>query len=424
MAIRRCPYCKAIIDEGSEYCSNCGTQLLFPEDENINEEVPGEKIVEEEVPEEENNPKKKKSSSKRRKKKGEQKELEEIETEEEVEPVSEEKLAEEVEFEPIEEGTEGKVEEEAAVEIHEIEAKEGGEESEDEDKPAEEENLQPPEQERDEFFVEKQAPAFGTEDLEKVINPEEKEKAEIEKFLKSLKEDRDEWDGEIPPTDELPPWAEKIKDEKPGEMPAVDVGSEEEVREFEEPQEELSKEEELPVGEFPPGEGEEEKEMEEEVLKPMGLTPEDEVPEVEIPEDDVVKEQLEEGVTEEKVHEEETSEEEATMPDTGMGLPEGVQQENLPFADKSSGEFEEKPPPSRLSSWLKSRAFDVLLIAALWIVTLHIASRMLSTNLFRLISVSVFPVIAFYLSLLGVYLFLFFLFLGQTLGDHLFPHEE
>ncbi|MGB2764309.1 MAG: zinc ribbon domain-containing protein, partial [Candidatus Aminicenantaceae bacterium] len=47
------PYCKAIIDQGSEYCSNCGTQLLFPEDEFIEEEIPGDKIVEEEEEEEE-----------------------------------------------------------------------------------------------------------------------------------------------------------------------------------------------------------------------------------------------------------------------------------------------------------------------------------------------------------------------------------
>jgi hypothetical protein len=45
MAIQRCPYCKAIIDEGAEYCTNCGTKLLFPEDEFIEEEMPGEKII-------------------------------------------------------------------------------------------------------------------------------------------------------------------------------------------------------------------------------------------------------------------------------------------------------------------------------------------------------------------------------------------
>lgn len=53
MAIRRCPYCKAIIDGVAEYCSNCGTQLLFPEDESKEEEIPGDEIVEEEEEEEE-----------------------------------------------------------------------------------------------------------------------------------------------------------------------------------------------------------------------------------------------------------------------------------------------------------------------------------------------------------------------------------
>jgi len=451
MAIRRCPYCKAIIDEGSEYCSNCGTQLLFPEDEYIHEEIPGEKIVDEETPEE-GNPKKGRSSSRRRKKKEEQQELEGVETEEEAESGKEEDVEKEVEFEPIEEGTEEKAaEDEIPVEMQEIaegddkeiaEEPQIEDESPDEEKPAGEDIPQAQEEERDEFFVEPQEPAFGTEDLEKVIDPEEKEKAEIEKFLRSLKDDRDEWNGEIPPTDELPPWAEKIKDEKPDEMHAaeaeVEAEPEEESQEFEELQEEAPVEEEraaeeeppaeeLPVEESPPIVDEEGTEEKEEVLRPMGLTPEDEVPEVQIPEEETEEEAAEKEKGEEELAEEEVSEEEeATMPDTGMGLPEGVEQENLPFADKSSEEFEdeEKSPPSKLSIWLKSRAFDVLFIAALWIVTLHIASRMLSTNLFKLISVSVLPIVSFYLVLLAVYLFLFFLFLGQTLGDHLFPYEE
>ena len=164
------------------------------------------------------------------------------------------------------------------------------------------------------------------------------------------------------------------------------------------------------------------REIEEEVLEPTGVTPEDEVPDVKIPGDEF----SEEETVEEEMADEESPEKEPTMTDTGMGLPEGVEQEALPFADDSSGIFadEEKAPPSKLSTWLKSRAFDVLFIAALWIVTLHVASRMLSTNLFKLISVSALSVVAFYLTLLAVYLFLFFLFLGQTLGDHLFPHEE
>jgi len=51
MAITRCPYCHAIIDEADKYCNNCGTQLLFSEDEEIEEEIPGEKIIDAEVEE-------------------------------------------------------------------------------------------------------------------------------------------------------------------------------------------------------------------------------------------------------------------------------------------------------------------------------------------------------------------------------------
>jgi len=53
MAIRRCPYCKAIIDESQKYCNNCGTQLLFPEDENVEEDIKGEKIIDEDFRDEE-----------------------------------------------------------------------------------------------------------------------------------------------------------------------------------------------------------------------------------------------------------------------------------------------------------------------------------------------------------------------------------
>jgi hypothetical protein len=48
LAIRRCPYCKAIIDESQKYCNNCGTQLLFPEDD---EPIKGEKILDEDFKE-------------------------------------------------------------------------------------------------------------------------------------------------------------------------------------------------------------------------------------------------------------------------------------------------------------------------------------------------------------------------------------
>lgn len=45
MGIKRCPYCRALISDKDQYCKNCGTQLLFPEDEEIEEEIPGDKII-------------------------------------------------------------------------------------------------------------------------------------------------------------------------------------------------------------------------------------------------------------------------------------------------------------------------------------------------------------------------------------------
>ncbi|MCK4263814.1 MAG: hypothetical protein KAX27_02625, partial [Candidatus Aminicenantes bacterium] len=74
--------------------------------------------------------------------------------------------------------------------------------------------------------------------------------------------------------------------------------------------------------------------------------------------------------------------------------------------------------------WLKSRVFDLLFIAALWLVTLWLASRVVEVSLFQLISASILSVAAFYIVLLVIYFFLFFVFLGETLGDHLFTQEE
>ena len=412
MAIRRCPYCKAIIDEGSEYCSNCGTQLLFPEDENIQEEIPGEEIVEEENQEE--NPNKKRAFSRRRKK--EEEEEQEVMKEEPEEEIDQEEIAAEM-LKKAEMEDKDRPDEEEILEEPQIE----------EESPAAEESIDenfdlPPGEGRDEYFVEEDKEAsIKTEDLEKIIDPEEKEKAEIEKFLKSLKEDRSKWEGEIPPTDELPPWAEEIKEKQPEEISGE--GEEKKSQDFIEPEEDqptveeqvdespLIEEEPLPVKEEQEEDIQEEEISDQEELHPDERTPEEATPDVELP--------LEE------IQERTPPEEEISMPDTSMGLPEGVEQERLPFDERPAGVFkEEKISSSKLPNWVKSRAFDVLFIAAMWIVTIHIASRMMATNLFRLISVAILPVFAFYLVLLGVYLFLFFLFLGQTLGDHLFPHEE
>lgn len=53
MGIKRCPYCRSLISDQDQYCKNCGTQLLFPEDEEIEEEIPGDKIIEDDRDKEE-----------------------------------------------------------------------------------------------------------------------------------------------------------------------------------------------------------------------------------------------------------------------------------------------------------------------------------------------------------------------------------
>ncbi len=413
MAIRRCPYCKAIIDEGSEYCSNCGTQLLFPEDEHVEEEIPGEKIVDEEAPEEDIDPTEEAKSSSRKSSAGRHRKKEKGKTDKGI--TEEEMAAGMQELTELDERDEK--EEEEIPEDQEREKLEYiEEESEDyqvEEPIYEESSVEPgemisPGEDTEPPPKEEEEEKFKTEDLETIVDPEEKEKEEIEKFLKSLKEEREEWEGEIPPTDEFPPWAEKIKGDRPGEKAAV-----EEERDEEEKRGSLI-------------EQEDEERPAEETFQPEHEAGDKEAAEV-LEEEKLGEEVLEEGIElKEEPTKEESAEEEVSMPDTGMGLPEGLEQESLPFETKPAEvyEEEEKRSPSRLSIWLKSRAFDVLFIAAIWILTLHIASRMLSTNLFRLISVSALNVFALYLVLLAVYLFLFFFFLGQTLGDHLFAQEE
>jgi hypothetical protein len=49
MALKKCPFCQSIIDEKVQFCSACGTQLLFPEDESVEEDIPGDKIIDSEA---------------------------------------------------------------------------------------------------------------------------------------------------------------------------------------------------------------------------------------------------------------------------------------------------------------------------------------------------------------------------------------
>jgi hypothetical protein len=114
-----------------------------------------------------------------------------------------------------------------------------------------------------------------------------------------------------------------------------------------------------------------------------------------------------------------------------MGLPEGVDQQNLPFSrgmfeSTSAGEKKRRPkrPDMSFSPWIKSRIFDVLIIAGIWLVGLWLASRVVGIGFFQLLTASTVQALLLLVILLVIYFFLFLFFLGETLGDHLFSEES
>jgi len=474
MAIRRCPYCKAIIDEGLEYCSNCGTQLIFPEDEFVDEEIPGEKIVD--VNEEKSEPEEEELSKnsedlasaledvepEKTEELREELEKDEVKAEndglsekndldaessemaegedldvEATDMGNEEKLAPDEESDEIPDTEEtfvetGELEEEPEKEIESQESEERIAELEDVDKEIlseKEAELKKPEAtkkeepQKDDEFADEQMPDdleepvdvttpdseeisqvedvfagveeetgeisaenesidFKTEDLEKIVDPAEKEKEEIEQFLNSLKEEREKTKKYYEETGELPPWAQSMK-----EGAISSLASDEE----------------------------------------MGVD-EDTIPSerAKLPKEEEFKE------GEKLIEEEAPAAAEASAPaDTGMGLPEGIDQQGLPFSRgfREEDTEEESRPHFRqknmnLPSWIKSRVFDVVMITVLWLVTLWLASVVTKVTIFRLIAASPIPILGFLAILLTVYFFLFFFFLGETLGDQLFSQEE
>jgi hypothetical protein len=528
VAIRRCPYCKAIIDGVAEYCSNCGTQLLFPEDESKEEEIPGDKIVEEEE------------------KKEEILEAEEAESEKE-EPSPESEEEEEGKAEEILEEKEEELEKEEGKEEGEKEAEEEGEEKEEGEKDEEEKELEeavtppkvedidikeaealkmkeakeivkketeklwasvgtggeeispnvdiefplPPEEEKEEIevthppqreeidlrsirlrrtpdtekrekeeiekFVESVKAERGQEDQpseeeippsaeiemgeEKEIAPperedidlrsirirktpdtEEMEKVEIERFVESIKKERERvkeyytLEEEIPPLpkemgeetseikEKIPPWAEKIKEEPPQEL------------EDKEEEREIEKTVEL-------GEDFQEKEMKTQVDEPPPPTDEP------LPKEDEPPPPTDETIPQEDKPSQPADEplpptDKPFLSEKEIGFPEEVDQK-VPFARQIREKRRRavRRRRSKYYAWLKARAFDFVFIAAFSLICLGLASRLMEVSLFRLISASGPPILIFYFALLLFYFGFFILFLGETPGDRLFPGD-
>lgn len=415
MAIRRCPYCKAIIDEEDKYCNNCGTQLLFPEDEFIEEEIPGDKIIDDDQDEEEGQLEEELIEEEEQQ--GETKfaeaeeegaeegaggDFKEAATEEEIEeeePPAEEKPAEYFEEEKVAEESdeveepeekkgsetfslegesaeeleadEGRVEGERDKEVIEASAQEADE------KEALERRLAPPQEEdaakKYGVSIESDELVFKTKDLNNLTGTVDEGKENLEDFLESFQGKTEVSKMPTSDTGEIPPWVRGMK----------------------------------------------------------GKTPEDEL-----------KEEKEEGVMEEGEEANPPTQPEWTT-DSGIGIPEKVTQAELPLADTAEtapaeehvvaamdevgeeGEAgQELPRRLGFSLKLKSKLVDLVFITALWLVTLWFTSQVIGVSFFRLITRSPGPVLAFYFILLLLYFFLFLYFLGETLGDHYFSERD
>ena len=507
MTIRRCPYCKAIIDGVAEYCSNCGTQLLFPEDEYKEEEIPGDKIVEEEEKEEETleaeeaELEKEESSPESVVEEGEEKEeggkedeereeeekavippqVEDIDIkaakalrmkeareivkketeklwasvgtgdvgrppsvdiefpmppEEEEAPESEEELNVEEEKEEIDlksirmrrtPDSEEREKEEIERFMESVKAERGKEAQ-----PTEEEI--PPSEERER--EEREEIDLRSIRMRRTPDTEKKEKVEIERFVESIKKERERVreyytpEEEILPPKEMgeitseinekiPPWAEKIKKEPPQEF-----GDKEEERKIEEPVEsgEDFKEKEIktPVDEPPPATDDPIPEED----KPPPPTDEPLPEEDKSPPPATDKPLPEEDEPLPPVDEPLPPTEELLLSEKEIGFPEEVDQK-VPFAREIREKRKRavKRRRSRYYTWLKARAFDFVFIAAFSLICLGLASRLMEVSLFRLISASGPPVLVFYFVLLLFYFGFFILFLGETPGDRLFPRD-
>ncbi len=218
MAIRRCPYCKAIIDETDKYCNNCGTQLLFPEDENIEEDIPGDKIIEEEEEEEEEE-----ESEEEEFETAEEKEFEEASWEEEEEREEEEEEEEREQAEEKEEWPEEKLEEEEFRSEGDVDKKYR-------------------------VTLENDELIFKTKELGEVT-PAAAEEEEVDEAERE--EVKIEMGERVPETGEvLPPWASEIKEVHPFALEREE-GEEFEERELEKEKEGEGEVEEKPAEKMP-----------------------------------------------------------------------------------------------------------------------------------------------------------------------------
>ena len=443
MAITRCPYCHSIIDENDKYCNNCGTQLLFTEDEEIEEEIPGEKIIDAETEEKDytvDEPEDEKRPAAGKDLDGDIDEDLEEELKEKTEELAlDELVVEEARAEAGDEVTE------EVILVDEIEAAEAGgkdesEESGKKDETAEiraagEEEGEEDEEtaaavvpgdvtepvieyvtgdkDRDEAgAADKTAPrsvTFDTQELEDIGKTVELGKDKIDKLLEVLTEKKSDEPPLPPPekvrepTGTLPPWASTMK----GALvfPA-DTGPVEARK---------------GLGGGPPapraGAGGRDFPRRQDSDSTIGLP--ERVSQAPLPFGRGAAEG-EEGAEEEG--EDETREE--ILPPARPPVLPVREPERREVEAAEEGEEPAPRPPFSFSVFFKSKAFDILFVGIFWLVALWLAAYSMGMTLFEILGSMSGSMLLLYAVLVFLYFFLFKFFLGETLGDRLFRPRE
>lgn len=380
MAIRRCPYCKAIIDESQKYCNNCGTQLLFPEDEFAEEDIKGEKIVDEDSKDKEEEFEKPLESREEEKEEKAEIDLEEVleggapfpgeEEKKEEDAVREKEPEAEAEIEEKIEFTDEELEEIArtrGIEEKEVQAPTADEIVEEAEK----------EPEREEDTGESEEARAGTDTREEIARLI----ASIEKKHKeaALAAEEKKAPEPLAESGELPPWADLARQTTSSEIVEEEAG-------------EKAGEKSFAAGDT--------MDFKEEVMnraeKMSSASSTVGIPET------VAKDEQEFHF--------DTEEAEREIPKvTTEEIEKDAYEVETPLFDTTS---------RRLGFFgrLTAVIFDLIFIAVLWGVTVWLASRLMDLPLMTLVTAASVPLGLFYLVLLVGYFFLFLFFLGETLG--------
>jgi len=480
MAITRCPYCHAIIDENDKYCNNCGTQLLFNEDEEIEEEIPGEKIIDADVEEKDYTVDEPEGEKRPTAAKDLDSEIDEELEEELHEDTEELALDELVAQETQGEAVDGVTEEVILVdEIESVEAKgkpgsealgkddtaeakkpapeaeHGEDEGEEEEEDAEDEELASELEEEIEENVDVEyvsgstAPdeaatageaalrpvTFDTKELDDLGKTVELSGENVDKFIETMAEKKAETPPSLPepspqkipepPTGTLPPWASTMKG---APVFPEDTGPVETRK--------------LRGGEPAKPDTEEEVEIfprRRPSASTIGLP--EKVSQVPLPFERPTAE-TEEGEEEGEGGEGEAEEkkgldltpEEAILPagqvrparPSVLPGPESEAREPARRGIEAAEESEEPAPPRpfSFSVFFKSKAFDVLFVGLFWLVALWLAAFSMGMTLFDILGSMSGSMLLLYAVLVFLYFFLFKFFLGETLGDRLFRPRE